>query len=356
MSFAYISKRKRIDKEVSEMVPGSDRTFQNNLLIWENFDIFIKKNIVRSCACQLSWSLDGTYLALGTVKGLLMLVYFPKKVDGMMVMQVKAISSIPRCIRWLNDGCLYIAAHNGSFYNFKIFAQSISEDCVENMSEFYTCAFWNENIIYGNKHIYLISNCKIIKTFGPGENLTSCMIVVDDTLFVAYDYSQNSSSDKSIIAFSLPSCAPVSNQLTECLFSYSHLCYSAPYIYGLTSDGKITRFYAKAPFKPDKNFLINLSIPHGFKIQFDIKSNLLAYGDDNGKLIMKKIVISNGSRNTATDKSYKQPESLAKGNIVLKDFCDSSDPIVNVKFHPRLNYVAFSRWKGGFGIVPYNSF
>ena len=350
MSFAYVSKRRKTDEKASPS--ACSVKIENELFVWKEFDSRGLKNILGSHASTLSWSSDGSYLAVGTVKGLILVIHFPNKIEGVMVMKIKLLSSIPRCIEWSKDKCFHFSAHNGHSFKFKMSTQSISEEHVKNMDEFYTSAFWKENILFGKRHIYFISDNKMIRTFGPGENLTSCMIIANDTLFVAYDYSQNSSSDKSIIAFSLPSCAPVSNQLTGCLFSYSHLCYSSPYVYGLTSDGKITRFFAKSPYKPDKHFGMSIKVPYGFKVNFDIKRNLLAYGDESGKLVMKKISCS--IENRIKNKSLHG--SNVWDQIVLKDFCDSSDPIINVKFHPKLNYIAFSRWKGGFDIIPYNIF
>lgn len=345
MSFSYKSKRQRTNKEE---VDHSKYPQEHGFLRWNKVESCGLKKIVGSLACQMVWSWDGIYLAVGTVKGLILIINFSQEIHGLQVMMVKNVASLPRCLRWYQNECLDSAAHNGVSFKFNLLTKSMSDEHKQNKNDYYTCTFWKDKILYGYKHIQLIEGNKIIKTFGPGENFTSCMIVVENVLFVAYDYSQNSSSDKSIIAFSLPSCAPVSNQLTESLFSYSHLCYSLPYIYGLTSNGDITRFYSRHPYKPDKHFLIKINTPIGFKVQFDIKHDLLVYGDDSGKLILKKFTNSKKGKNV-------QSGSLILEQAVLKDFGDSSDPVINVKFHPTSNFVVFSRWHGDFGVVSYSA-
>jgi hypothetical protein len=357
MSFAYISKRRKTGLEISPTAIGSSggRMLEDEFFVWGEFNLSGQRNVIESFACKMSWSKDGLYLAVGTVKGTLRVLNFPNKAEGLKIMKIKSNSSIPRCLEWSDDGSLHFATHNGLSCSFKMLSKSMSENCVKEKSEFYTCAFWKEKILFGGRHINLISDGKIMKTFGPGENVTSCMLVVNDTLFVAYDYSQNSSASKSIIAFSLPSCAPISNQLTDCLFSYSHLCHSINHIYGLTSDGKITRFHAKAPHKRDKCFLVNIHVPYGFKIQFDIKDNILAYGDNSGKLIVKKIRLPKASVSEKRKNQSRFDDSTQDYRILI-DFHDSTDPILNVKFHPYLNFIAFSRWKGGFGVLPYSFF
>ena len=343
MSFAYKSKRQRTNQEEVDKCSQ-----EQGFLTWNKVDSSGLKKIVGSLACQMIWSWDGIYLAVGTVKGLILMINFSQEIHGLQVMVVKDVKSLPRCLRWYQNECLDCAAHNGVSFKFNLLTKSMSDEHMHIKNDYYTCTFWKDKILCGCKHIQLIEGNKIIKTFGPGENFTSCMIVVENVLFVAYDYSQNSSSDKSIIAFSLPSCAPVSNQLTDSLFSYSHLCYSLPYIYGLTSKGDITRFHSRHPYRPDKHFLIKINTPIGFKVQFDIKQDLLVYGDNSGKLILKKFANSKGGKNGQSD-------SLILEHTVLKDFGDSSDPVINVKFHPTLNFVVFSRWHGDFGVVSYSA-
>lgn len=324
MSFSYKSKRQRTDKD--EVKEVNERSLQKDFLKWEKVDTSDLKKIVGSLASQMVWSLDGFYLAVGTVKGLILVINFSENVHNLHAMMVKDVSSLPRCLRWSQNKYLDCAAHNGVSFRLNLLTKSLSEEYAQNGKDYYTCTFWKDNILFGQKHIHLISGSKIIKTFGPGENLTSSMIVVENVLFVAYDYSQNSSSDKSIIAFSLPSCAPVSNQLTESLFSYSHLCYFFPFVYGLTSKGDITRFYSRAPYKPDKHFLIKINAPIGFKVQFDVKNDMLVYGDAKGKLILTKFAKSKESKSVQN--------GLILREVVLKDFGDSLNPVINVKFHP----------------------
>ena len=340
----YVSKRRKIDSKPDENkkvvedlkpLPKSDNVSILKVHWTKDSHFNCITNALGSHANEICWSPDGLYLAVGVLKGDVSLIFC--KETSIHLLKLSSISSVPRCVSWGRDNSyLRFMSHHGQYHIVDIKTGKSNEFKVDNQLTVNSALAWKDYTVLGCKQLYLCYNRSVVKIFGPQESNVSSMVVVDDILFVAYDYSQTSSSDKSIIAFTLPSGAPISNKLTDSMYSYTCLRYSAPFIYGMTSNGEITRFNSRTPLKVDKKFKVKVELPYGYKSQFDIRNSIIAYGNAKGELAFE-ILPDHKKNKTCTP-------------TPSNDFA-SECPIVNVAFHPKFDYIAASKWDGTFGIL-----
>lgn len=326
MTAPYVSKRRK----TAEEPPQQAQTIDCITCSWPDLDTLncwklaadscpdLYREVGLGVKC-VAWSRDGTRICMGGQSLALINNVGGNKLDIINLCTLPQGSHIDD-LKWSYDSDSIITSSQWYFTRFDLSIQKhhqVKMDC-----QSITTTFWESNIIRGEEELSLFNHeGKLTRTFGFKGHPVFSIVCANGIAFVSYVYSQISSPDKSIVAYDLLSGAHLSNQLTSELHSYCCLRYNDHdhQVYGITTEGVMTRFSASKPFKFDKKFRqVFAGTESYYRSVFDVMRNYVVLGT-RGKLIVLNL------------------RTLLKTTIPLPRLSEVRD----VKFHPTRSKLAY---------------